>query len=170
MGTWVSSQRSKRDALSAERRRRLEAVDEWLWDPRAAAWEKGFAQLTTYVQAEGYAGVPDKYRTATGFGLGTWVSSQRSKRDALSAERQQRLEALDGWMWDPYAAAWDEGFGHLVAYVEAEGHGRVPQKHRTATGFGLGSWVNSQRSAKDRMSADRRQRLGDVEGWVWKAA
>ena len=72
-------------------------------------------------------------------------------------------------MWDALAAAWDEGFAHLTAYVQAEGSARVPQRHRTADGFRLGTWVGSQRSKHDRLSADRRKRLEAVDGWVWHA-
>ena len=66
--------------------------------------------------------------------------------------------------------AWDEGFVQLTTYVQAEGHARVPQAYRTAEGYRLGTWVNSQRTLKDRMSADRRRRLKALKGWVWKAA
>ena len=54
-------------------------------------------------------------------------------------------------------------------YVQAEGTARVPQSFRTAEGYRLGQWVGVQRSTKDRMSADRRQRLEAVMGWVWDA-
>ncbi len=36
-------------------------------------------------------------------------------------------------------------------------------------GYRLGQWVRVRRTTKNRMSADRRQRLGDVDGWVWNA-
>ena len=46
---------------------------------------------------------------------------------------------------------------------------RVPKPYCTAEGYRLGQWVRVRRTTKDRMSADRRQRLRDVDGWVWKA-
>ena len=173
LGTWVVAQRSKQDSLSADRRQRLEALEGWLWDPHAAAWDEGFVQLTAYVEAEGHARVPQTYCTATGFGLGAWVARQRrdKTKNRLSADRRQRLEALDGWVWDAqdYDAAWDEGFAQLTAYVQAEGHARVPQTYCTATGFGLGAWVRNQRSKHDSLSADRQQRLEALDGWMWDA-
>ena len=87
----------------------------------------------------------------------------------MSANRRQRLEAVPGWVWDMLAAAWEDSFGHLAAYVQANGSGRVPQSHRTAEGYQLGTWVSTQRSTKDRMSGDRRRRLIALEDWVWKA-
>ena len=65
-----------------------------------SSWEEGFGQLTAYVQAEGSARVPQTYRTAEGYGLGTWVGLQRFTKDTMSADRRQRLEAVDGWVWD----------------------------------------------------------------------
>jgi len=70
--------------------------------------------------------------------------------------------------WAEQAAKWEEGYGHLAAYVQAEGHARVPRNHRTAEDYPLAGWVTRQRTTKDSMPADRRQRLGDV-GFVWDA-
>ena len=154
--------------MSAERRQRLGDVEGWLWDPFTTDWEEGFRQLTAYVQAKGHAKVPQSYGTAEGYRLGQWVSLQRTNKDSMSADRRQRLGDVEGWVWDKLAAAWEKGFKALTAYVQAEGHARVPTSC-TAEGYPLGQWVSNQRMNKDSMSADRRQRLGDVEGWVWKA-
>jgi len=113
--------------------------------------------------------VPVKDRTAEGYPLGGWLNNQRTRKDRMSADRRQRLEALDGWVWDARDAAWEHGFEQLTAYVQAEGSARVPNLYRTAEGGRLGQWVNSQRSTKDTMSADRRERLEAVKGWVWDA-
>jgi len=75
----------------------------------------------------------------------------------------------DAWVWDALEASWEEGFSHLTAYVQAEGHARVPQSHRTADGYPLGRWVGHQRTAKDKLSAERRQRLDGMKGWVWSS-
>ena len=139
LGAWVHHQRRQQDSLSAERRERLEGVRGWVWDAPAADWEEGFAQLTAYVQAEGSTRVPKSYRTAKGYRLGAWVSKQRRKQDSLSTDRRERLEAVDGWVWDPHAAAWEEGFEALTAYVQAEGSARVPLSYQTAEGYRLGA-------------------------------
>jgi hypothetical protein len=62
-----------------------------------------------------------------------------------STARRQRLEALDGWVWDADVAAWEEGFIRLTAYLQAEGHARVPASYSTADGYRLGQWVARQR-------------------------
>ena len=166
LGQWVGKQRGKKDSLSAERRAKLEALPGWVWDPLAAAWDVGYGHLTTYVQAEKHARVPQSSRTAEGYRLGPWVNQQRTNKD-LSPERRARLEALPGWVWNMDAAAWDVGYGHLTTYVQAKGDARVPQRYRTAEGYRLGQWVGVQRTNKDSMSAERRERLEARTGWVW---
>jgi hypothetical protein len=47
--------------------------------------------------------VPRSYKTDDGFALGNWVKNQRSKRDTLSTDRKQRLEAI-GFVWDAVSA------------------------------------------------------------------
>jgi hypothetical protein len=90
-------------------------------------------------------------------------------KHSLSADRRQQLEAVNGWVWDPLDARWDEGYAALTAYVQAEGTARAPHSYRTAEGYRLGHWVSTQRSRQDNLSADRRQRLEALDGWVWKA-
>jgi hypothetical protein len=169
-GQWVVQQRYKKDSLSAIQRERLEALDGWVWDTNASAWEEGFGHLIAFVEAEGHARVPRPHRTETGYGLASWVNSQRTRRDSLSVDRRERLEALDGWVWDARAAAWEEGYAHLTAYVQAEGHARVLMTHRAPDGYKLGSWVNSQRTRRDSLSVNHRERLEALDGWVWNAS
>ena len=62
-------------------------------------WEKEFAALVAYVKAKGNARVPYEYRNANGYRLGLWVTTQRSKRHSMSADRHRRLAKVKGWMW-----------------------------------------------------------------------
>ena len=140
----------------------------------AASWEEGFGHLTAYAAAEGHARVPTRHRTAEDYRLGQWVNNQRNKKDAtrgkLSADRIQRLEAVKGWVWSAQDTDWEDGFGYLAAYVQANGSTReILTRYRTAEGYRLGQWVGVQRRAKDsgKLSADRRQRLEAIDGWVW---
>jgi len=87
----------------------------------------------------------------------------------MSAARRERLGDVEGWEWDPRTAKWEAQFAALTAYVQAEGHARVPASHRTADDYRLGQWVTRQRATQDRLSAARRERLIGLKGWVWKA-
>ena len=103
MGVWADTQRQnlKKNKLSEERKERLEALG-FVWDQLAAQWEEGFRELSAYHQEHGNCDVSQSHITDTGFKLGLWVSNQRQflKKNKLSEERKERLEAL-GFVWEP---------------------------------------------------------------------
>ena len=171
LGTWVNSQRQKRHKLSQRRKRRLESVPGWMWDSRDASWESGYERLLRFAQREGHCRVPSNYRDESGFRLDTWVAVQRRSRTRheLSRQRVRRLETVPGWLWEPKEMAWEDGYARLQAFVEREGHSRVPQPSRDDDGYALGTWVAAQRAFRRRgqLSDDRAQRLEAVSGWVW---
>ena len=86
--------------MPAERKRRLEALPGWTWEPRDAQWDEGLGRLQAYVAEKGDCLVPSKHVTSDGYRLGGWVGVQRTMVDAMPAERKSRLEALPGWTWD----------------------------------------------------------------------
>jgi superfamily II DNA or RNA helicase len=95
LGQWVNVQRTNQD-LSEERRQRLDKLG-FVWDVRAAAWEKGFGYLKTYKEREGDCLVPQSHKE-NGYPLGQWVSMQRTIEESLPRERMQRLDEL-GFVW-----------------------------------------------------------------------
>ena len=110
-------------------------------------------------------GAPAQHKEGE-FRLGTWIGTQRENKDAISAGRRQRLDEL-GFVWDPFAADWEEGVAALASFKQREGHCRVPQGYKEGE-FGLGNWIGTQRKNKDALSAGRRQRLDEL-GFVWVA-
>ncbi len=155
--------------LDAVRKHRLDRVRGWTWDAFTSQWEEGFARLVAYVEQHGHAMVPqswvvDRYR------LGTWVAIQRTNHAQGRGlpDREERLQALPGWSWDPRADQWEEGFRYLIAYVEEYGHCLVPRPYVVA-GYRLGTWVGTQRGkyAKGALAQPRVQRLQDIPGWSW---
>jgi Helicase associated domain len=134
------------------------------WDPLESDWEQGFAELTKFQARVGHCNVPALHIQGT-FKLGRWVSVHRTNRNKMSAERQQRLDAI-GFVWDPLEGAWEKGFAALKIFHAREGHCRVPQFHIEGT-FRLGTWVGGQRRRRDTMPAERRRRLDEL-GFVWR--
>jgi hypothetical protein len=67
-------------------------------------------------------------------------------------------------------ANWEDAYGCLTAFVEREGHARVPQQW-TEDGFRLGFWVANQRGffLRGKLERDRRARLEAMPGWAWNA-
>jgi superfamily II DNA or RNA helicase len=182
LGIWVNSQKQnkKNNKLSQDRIDKLEtlprwrdALSVWSWGPNVDKWEGGFSYLMEFVEHEGHAKVPKDYKAENGFRLGEWAKTQRQnlKHNKLSQDRIDKLETLPRWTWDPRADYWEEGFSHLMNFVEQEGHARVPQVYKAEDGFRLGKWVNSQRQNKknNKLTQDQVMRLEALEGWVWSA-
>ena len=164
LGAWASRQRQSKDTLSSERRRRLDELG-FVWGILETNWEEGFKYLETYKQGTNHCNVPKDHKQNE-FPLGLWVSEQRVNRDKMSLERRQRLDEV-GFVWDAREAAWEKGLIHLKIYRDRVGHCRVPKTHKEQNGFELGSWVSVQRTNKDKLSPERRQRLDEI-GFVWK--
>ena len=85
LGPWVTTQRYNKDNLSAERKRRLNAIG-FVWNWRDYLWDRGFMALLKFKRREGHCHVSILHREGN-YKLGYWVSTQRRKRKELSAER-----------------------------------------------------------------------------------
>jgi Helicase associated domain len=171
LGAWVGTQRAwhANGKLDPDRRRRLQDVTGWTWDPFTDTWEEGFRLLLDYVERHRDARIAKSY-TIGGYKLGDWVTRQRHLRSEgrLDADRERRLHDLPGWAWDAAAAKWEEGFRQLLDYAEHHGDARVPQSY-TVDGYPLGAWVGTQRAfnTKGKLDPDRKRRLQDLPGWTW---
>jgi superfamily II DNA or RNA helicase len=176
LGSWTNSQRGhyREGSYPPERAARLEAFPGWTWEPQDAAWLEGYRALKAYLHREGNTNVPQGHKES-GYPLGHWVAVQRvaHSRDRLENERDEKLAALPGWVWNPRQSAWDATWKHnlslLKTYAKREGHARVPQNH-VEGGTPLGRWVAKQRAAQRRhdLSPERTSQLSAVKGWAWE--
>ena len=57
LGPWVSTQRSHKDLLPLERKRRLDAIG-FVWNWRDLLWEQGFTALLKFKRRKGHCRVP----------------------------------------------------------------------------------------------------------------
>ena len=128
------------------------------------AWEKGFAALKEFKAREKHCRVPRGHREGA-FNLGTWVVNQRNRKDTLSVQRRQSLEAI-GFNWTLLVRdSWEEGFAALKRFKAREGHCQVLEQREEGS-FKLGSWVARQRTKRQTMSTAWRRQL-DAIGFVW---
>jgi hypothetical protein len=65
-------------------------------------------------------------------------------------------------------AQWEEGYSHFKDFIEEYGHCNIPLKYKTEDSSQLGYWVGTQRTNKNKISQERRDRL-DKLGFVWSA-
>ena len=155
LGTWVNDQRKKyrTDRLSPERIAFLESFPGWVWNPQDASWEEGFAALERFVAREGDARIPNHHmengarerharvtrgHREDGYPLGSWATTQfpAYRAGRLSPDRIARLKELPGWVWNPLAARWEEGFAALERFVAGNGSsGRGRRKARRVAGL-----------------------------------
>lgn len=164
LGNWVSVQRKRTGQTTPERIQRLDDLG-FVWDPFAEQWEHGIKELAVFKDANNHCRVPGAYKTASGFKLGSWVSTQRRTNNQLTPERVQRLDAL-GFIWDTYAKAWEVGINELAYFKDKNNHCSVPKRYKTASGNKLGLWLSNQKANKDRLTPEQIQRLDDL-GLVW---
>ena len=94
LGNWVGTQRL--DTKDPDRRKRLEALPGWSWDPYSDQWEEGFHYLKEFSERERDCRVPYSYKTQDGYRLGPWVTRQRQSRNKIDPALRERLEVATG--------------------------------------------------------------------------
>ena len=139
-------------------------------------YQRHLGALRQYAARKGHARVPQVHVepfNGEKLNLGTWVNNRRAEygKGKLSAERVAELEAVPGWEWDPFEAAYQRNLGALRQYAAREGNARVPKSYVepfNGEPINLGTWVHSRRKEhrKGRLSAERVAEL-DALGVEW---
>jgi hypothetical protein len=151
---------------------RLEAIQDWTWDPTDDAWNDRLHELAGWVDASG--GLPStgsenpEERRLAMFVSSNRVTYRKGKLDAL---RVARLAAIPGWEWEPRAGLWGSACDETTAWMTE--HGRTPSTtSQDETEARLGRFVSTNRRSRvsGTLAADRVARLAAIPGWSWNPA
>ena len=171
LGVWlrrlcgIRAGKSEKGRLTEEQIARLDALG-MIWGNRNdLLWEKGFEHAAGYYRE--HCGLPlsPSYVCADGYKLGGWLSDQREKyRDGkLKTERRERLEEL-GMEWE-LPDPWEVRFALAERYKEEHGDLNIDYDC-VVDGIRLGRWISGQRKNKNRLSAEKTERLNQL-GMNW---
>ena len=148
LGMWLcnirNSQRGTNKAykLTQEQIDALNAIG-MIWTARFdRAWERGYEEAVAYYNVHCNLDVPTTYVSANGYRLGGWICDQRERKDKLSEERKDRLNAI-GMVWIK-PDAWEIRYALAKAYYVEHGDLNVPPKY-VADGVWLSKWLNEQK-------------------------
>ena len=174
LGQWVTKQRKeyRLGVLDPERVDRLEGIG-IVWDVKEWTFQKRLEELRQFKERHGHLRV----KLSDGE-LGPWFYSRRKEyllwlnNEPTTLQEPHRL-ALEAVGFGPNLKnrrskieptkvfSWDDRYEQLIFFKRIHGHVRVPSSYGT-----LGSWVQYQRSRRDKMPNYRQQKL-DRARFVW---
>ncbi|MDA9645335.1 Helicase associated domain protein [Candidatus Actinomarina] len=126
-------------------------------------WYLWYGLLQKFVNENGHALVKQN-QFQDGLNLGTWVSSQRVnyKKNKISSDKVDLLNAIEGWIWDVLQYQFEEGLFYINNYYKENKNYDVPVEHITKDGYNLGSWVRNIRKRKEIQSSQNLKKLKDI--------
>ena len=171
LGVWISNQRNmcrnprKYQQLTDEQKKRLESIG-MVWSALDERWKAFYDLAAEYSKEHGNLQVGQKYKTADGYGLGGWVSSQRKlyAEGKLDIDKIQKLNAIGmDWM-SPPARAWETHFESCKRYYEKYGNLTVPLYYTEPDGFQLGMWLWRVRTGKVKLRTSGKRKSDCAAG------
>ena len=178
LGEWVINQREnyKAGRISQERISLLESSHEtWSWSPLDDDWNFMFNLLKSFEEKNGHTRVIATHKE-DGYGLGSWVHGQRSKKlkkrkksQELSAGQISKLESLKSWTWDTADEDTQKYINAVGEYEREFGNTRIPASYRQGEIY-LGKWVSHQRDKykRNKLSEELIKLLeSSFPDWSW---
>jgi hypothetical protein len=162
---WIRKQRAKYRSgkLEKDKIKQLESIGV-SWAPDDDFWDSMYLKASAIKPVNGKLHIPYDHPDNRLF---NWATNQRAlkRKGLLAPDREKKLDAIM-FDWNPVDdSGFEAKFAKLVEFKAREQHCNVPQRHVEGT-IPLGKWLNQQRTQKDSMPAERRQRL-DALGVVW---
>ena len=183
LGSWIRTQRSTQNTLSEGQILALDKIG-MIWSVFDKGWEEGIKEAQSYYELMGDLRVPAGYVSDSGFKLGNWIATQRSRyygkngEKRLTEEQIKKLEVI-GMIWDRVSDEWQQGYNHAKEYYNKHGDLLVPFNYICSDGFTLGSWIQTRRGGYKgtgswaKPTEEQKQMLEqigmvwDVENYMW---
>jgi superfamily II DNA or RNA helicase len=169
IGGWVIKQRQWRDELSIEKRKLLESLPRWTWDPYEELKRDTKRELLNFAKHHGHTRVPQDYESASGMKLGLTVARLRRQfaKGQLDTEWIEFIGKLPGWQWNKRTEDWQERLDLLTEFVSK--HNRLPKGDEVFKDEKIGWWVHVQRQffKKGSISDQKKLLLENVPYWTW---
>ena len=162
LGGWVNKQRHKKEKLTDEQVKRLDSIG-FVWDPLQEQWDKAIAALKKFRDREGHCNFPRGLKI-DGINLGSWANTKRHSKKSLTREQIAELDSI-GFVWDPLQEQWDKAIAALKKFRDREGHCRVNKDYQV-DGFNLGSWVDTRRQNKTKLTLEQVRQLDSLD-FIW---
>jgi superfamily II DNA or RNA helicase len=177
LGIWVHHQRGyfwgrrDRGKITPYRKKKLESLKSWSWDPSKDNLDFQFKTLQKYVDQYGTSSPPATFQL-DGFNLGKWISHLRTdyKKKSLSPEIIKRLEStFSDWSWNPMQDDWEQNFQGFQKFIKLNGHARVPYD-AIIDDLKIGIWLANlkSRNKQGRLSGEEIKRIENSHPtWTW---
>jgi superfamily II DNA or RNA helicase len=169
LSSWAMQQRHSfnKGKLLHDRVRKLETIPLWTWDPMDSQWMEYFERLSNYASVHNSSRVPSTVRDQEGRPLGKWVAKLRAKRESLSTEQKNLIEALPDWTWDPFLEAWEVAFEEIQELAIKKSDSVFSRNEKFKDGRSIGGWVIKQRQDRNRLSDRQASMLESLPKWSW---
>ncbi|QWD34648.1 DEAD/DEAH box helicase family protein [Polynucleobacter paneuropaeus] len=168
LGSWVNTQKVfyRQNKLSKSRVERLESVPFWSWDINRDDWETSYLRIIEFQKKYGHLNVPENYKLKSGYALGKFVKLQKITKQNLSPEQIQKLEQLNGWIWE-IKNNWDIAFEALRRYQITHENLNPKRTLKLQNGERLLYWIHEQQLSRDKLSDEQIKALESIPGWGW---
>ncbi len=173
LGKWVGQARQdfKRNQMSSDRVKKLEALKDWSWTPYESFWHKNYQEVEKAVN-EGTIDLSQIIPTNVSIEIKDWVKRQRNlkNRGLMDVEKIKLLEQLQGWSWDPLSQRFDAKLELLREFTEKYDTSRLSKFHPDFKYRELAAWLVTLRQSRKNGSLDQVKidLLESVPHWSWE--
>ena len=168
LGIWISTQRVRyrEGHLSEYEIAALERLSINWGQTLDDKWNVGIEHAREYYREYGDINIRKNVVMPDGFKLGKWIELQKRyyTQGILQKERIKDLEELQ-IVWKQ-RSHWNLMFDEAEKYYNSHGSLSMKRNYHTEAGLALGIWIGTQKTHKDKLSAEQIRKLNNI-GMDW---